>query len=134
LRWNNEVGERVFEKWMRHSKDGGLRWEEISEDEAQAVLAEESPKSTARKLTIDIVRSVMLPKKPTGKAQVVAGLKGQGFSRERAHSGLADLVEAGELFLVGRKRGGAKPEHCYWLLDTVPSGFVRLTATGGAEE
>jgi hypothetical protein len=134
LKWRDEFDSPLFEKWIGHSADDSLRWEELSADHAQEILAAEAPQSTARKLTIDIVRSVMLPKKPTGKAQVVAGLKGQGFSRERAQSGLADLVEAGELFLIGRKRGGAKPEHCYWLLDTVPSGFVRLTATGGAEE
>jgi hypothetical protein len=131
LRWVDEFDIPQFEKWIGHCQ-GSLRWEELNENEVQEILAVEAPQSTARTLTLDDVRPHMKPKTPISDAELVDGLRHCGFSRDRAKRGIMDLVDSGELFLVGRKRSGSKPQHCYALADYLPDGYVELTGTGGA--
>jgi hypothetical protein len=106
LGWRGELEERVNWKWIRQS-DRGMHWEESTDAEARAAMAEESPRASHRAVTLDDV-ALCLVGGPMEKKHLEAELNRREFSKKRASDGVKALIESGELHAGELPRRGVR--------------------------
>lgn len=113
LDWRNPAGERVFSKFVRHSREPGvICWHEVGEGEVAEDPNAEKVRESNEAMFTKGVELLLAEFESVPKASVVK-TRSPGLGIHRAEALLAKMVEDKKIVFVKVPRKGARPEvHC----------------------